>query len=79
MEANCFRKGLEMNRTCFFFAGNQLCDTQTSAQLNMEDDMIYRGAIKRKDKDVDSDQGCDGAQKKACIPRTGVAVISDTT
>ena len=66
MEAYCFRQGLEMNRTCLFFTGNQLRDTQTPAQLNMEnDDMISRGAIKRKDKDVDSDQGCGGAKKKA--------------
>ena len=36
------RQGLEMNRTCFFFAGNRLRDTQTPAELIMEDDdMIY--------------------------------------
>jgi small ubiquitin-related modifier len=73
MEAYCFRQGLEMDRTCFFFAGNRLRESQTPAELNMEDDdMIYRGAIKRKDKDVESDQGCGGAQKKACIIRAPV-------
>ena len=78
MEAYCFRQGLEMDRTCFFFARNRLRESQTPAELNMEDDdMIYRGAIKRKDKDVESDQGCGGAQKKACIIRA--PVISDTT
>ena len=38
MREYCLRKeGLEKNRMCFLFDGNRLSETQTPAELNMED------------------------------------------
>jgi small ubiquitin-related modifier len=48
MQDYCIRKELEMNTISFLFDGNRLSETQTPAELNMEDDDMIEARYTRK-------------------------------
>ena len=49
MEAYCARQGLEMSSICFLFDRMRVCETQTPAELDMEDGDVIDA---RDDEDI---------------------------
>ena len=81
MEAYCAQQGFEMSTICFFFDGMRVCETQTPAELNMEDDDVIESGDDEEGGDanvplhlkVKGQDGCFDA-KRVCETQTPAEV-----